>query len=466
MGDTAISQAPRCTNHPPMSAVLACTACKANLCRLCVVMVKSVEVCVDCKAPTRRLSGDELGQAAQHQTAVLRRPSTATAPTRAASATATPIPKAPPPVPPAPAPAPVAAPKEEKPAGAPTILERKPPYFCKKHEKVKATRSCAHCSEYYCNGCAKMVESNPRCPDCGGQINALLPEIQRMPARTMGQDIHDAMLFPFKGSGKLMLVLGTVFIFALHFAGNRGRAIAAGYMYVYGMKICRSSATGREAPPEWPAFGDLGGAWYFFIAWLVSRIPAIIVLVVICAASPLAVMVGNTDDSGMSSMQSSDDEPPGEPLPGLDNQDESMRDKAARKERERQAWEARHRRRELAKPNLIPYYIVDLLGNLYMPMALLALILFRTYGVLNPLFIFGSILRVGGAYLATFMTISAAHLVAHVPEVLSKALEESIAGIFIVPFVSAFFFLYLLMVSMRALGVMYYYNQKKLGWFT
>ena len=476
MGDTSVSKAPRCTNHSPMSAVLHCDACKANLCRLCVTMQRGTDVCADCKGPLRRLSAEELGQAAHHQTTTLRQSSNPSTPTRAGSIPNAAVPKAPPPpVPPAPAPPktsggigdpPPGFKPEEKAVGAPQILERKPPYFCKNHEKVKATRGCSHCSEYYCNGCAKMIEGNPRCPDCGGQINALLPDVQRLPPRTLGQDIHDALLFPFKGSGVVHLILGSIFIFLLHFAGFRGRAIAFGYMYVYGMKICKSSATGRETPSEWPAFGDLGGGWYFFIAWLVSRIPAIITLIVICAASPL-VLMGNTDDSGMSSVQKQQEEDDNsEPIPGLDNQDESMKDKAARKQREKDARAALRKRVEAAKPNLMPYYLVSLLGDIYMPMALLALILFRSYSVLNPLFIFGSIQRVGSAYLATFITITAVHMIAAVPEVLAQTLVGTIIGKAIVPFVGAVSFLYLLTVSMRALGMMYYYNQKKLEWFT
>jgi hypothetical protein len=36
---------------------------------------------------------------------------------------------------------------------------------------------------------------------------------------------------------------------------------------------------------------------------------------------------------------------------------------------------------------------------------------------------------------------------------------------FVLPLFSSILFLYLLMVSMRSLGVMYYFNQRRLNWF-
>src|SRR5439155_5930173 len=97
------------------------------------------------------------------------------------------------------------------------------------------------------------------------------------------------------------------------------------------------------------------------------------------------------------------------------------------------------------------------------------------YSVLNPAFVFGSIARVGGGYIATVLAMAASDVVNVLPDIVRRMLLASMGendgtalllNTFVIPLVVAFCFLYVLMVYMRALGVMYYFNQKKLQWFT
>jgi hypothetical protein len=378
---------------------------------------------------------------------------------------------------------------EKKPEAPPQpVGERKGPYFCKNHPKVKATRSCLHCSTEFCNACAKMIEDNPRCPDCGGQINALTPEVQGLPPRTVMTNLIDALTFPFKGSGKLMLFLGSLFYFFSMFGGFKGRALGLAFMYAFGMKVCRSSATGRESPPDWPALQDLSGSVSFVLCWLVSRVPAFLFVVVVMHW-PLLDFYLNDEYYGESESGShagaGDDERESvahsaatKVLAGSEASEKIKEDEkskeAARIEQERQQElrDAAQKEREEAQKRaysmkVLPYYVLSLLGDIYLPMALLAVILYRSYGVLNPLFVFGSIARVGGGYLAAVLAMMVGDLLNFVPEILQRELGYNlIVAKLVVPFVVAFCFLYVLMVYMRALGVMYYFNQKKLQWFT
>ncbi len=557
---TSISKAPRCTNHTPMSAVWKCDRCNAYLCRLCTELVAGVDSCAACHKPLRRLTPEELGTAAHAQTSVMRHatPAPGAAPAPVAKPPGMSLSAAPAParanvgeasvptltrapgggggggaksgftgfLPPGVAPArpkppsavnmppaivaPAAVPPsasapaesrlgggEEEQAPAPVLGPRCGPYFCKNHPKVKATRGCKPCMHEYCDACAKMIEGNPRCPGCGGQLNALMPEEQGFPPRTIGKDVHDALTFPFKGSGKIMLVLGGIFYYLSMFGGFKGQMLGLAFIYAYGMKVCRSSGTGRETPPDWPAFQDLGGSISFLLCSLAAHLPAIVFIIVMTHGHPLNFFLQD-DYAGESSASepSDDEEESGEGRYASagrrrareilgEGEDGGTVKQAARDEEEqyRKMLEEEHRkwqeRRESERQKfimtmLIPYYVLVLLGSVYLPMALLAVILYRSYSVLNPMFVFGSISRVGSIYVAPLLAAMAGEVINAVPQVMQKVMlvmgDNNMSAFFVlrfvIPLVVAMTFLYVLMVYMRALGVLYYYNQKKLGWFS
>jgi hypothetical protein len=350
--------------------------------------------------------------------------------------------------------------------------ERKPPYFCKKHERIKATRHCDHCFDDYCDTCAKMVEDNPLCPGCGGPLKKLMPDEQGFPPVPMGKRISEALAFPFKGSGKLMIGLGAIFMWVLHFGGSFGRNFSLIYMLAYVMKLCRTSASGREAPPEWPGLHELGGAWYFFVTRIVSIVPAILYLALFTRVNIVQFYAhdDSTESQSYESRQYEEEEgPPGSSA--FDNQDISKPDREALQKR----WEERQRKMEeerqaaelRTKMKLVPYYIIAVLGELYVPMALLALILYRSYEVLHPVFIFKSILKVKKDYAIVYTTLVVSEFFRVGPVVFDAALTEisPILALFAAPLIGAVFWLYLTMVYMRVLGALYYFNQKKIGWF-
>jgi hypothetical protein len=347
-------------------------------------------------------------------------------------------------------------------------MERKPPYFCKKHEKTKATRHCDHCMDDYCDACAKIIEDNPHCPDCGGQLKKLMPDEQGFPPKSMGAKIGEALAFPFRGSGKIMILLGAIFMWILHFGGSWGRNFSYIYMLAYVMKLCRTSASGREAPPEWPAFHELGGAWYFFITKVVSVVPAIIYLAVFTRINILHFYLADDAEESQAVETRQYDE---EDFSDFQNQDVTKAEREARqkaREERIQKWQEERQAAKLrTKMKLVPYYALTFLGELYVPMALLALILYRSYDVLNPLFVFPSILRVKGDYLVVYITLIVSDFFRIAPIIFEAALAEFnwVLALVVAPLIGALFWLYLTMVYMRVLGTLYYFNQKRIGWF-
>ena len=95
------------------------------------------------------------------------------------------------------------------------------------------------------------------------------------------------------------------------------------------------------------------------------------------------------------------------------------------------------------------------LGCLVAPMVFLAAVLFSSVEAVNPVLIIGSIFRIFPAYLLTLAFLA-----------LVIVLESVINNLALpIPFLNAVIGIYSSMVMMRILGLLYYKNQHKLGWF-
>jgi hypothetical protein len=104
---------------------------------------------------------------------------------------------------------------------------------------------------------------------------------------------------------------------------------------------------------------------------------------------------------------------------------------------------------------------VILLGLLCLPMALLAVALADSLSGLNPLLLFSSISKIPGQYLVTCGVLLAI--------VGARTLAELVLGTLPIPLlptiVGTSVALYGLTVEMRILGLLYYTNERALGWF-
>lgn len=111
---------------------------------------------------------------------------------------------------------------------------------------------------------------------------------------------------------------------------------------------------------------------------------------------------------------------------------------------------------------VIPYYILYFLGAVYLPMALLACVLFRTAEVLNPVFVFGSIAKVRSDYVPVYIVMMVSEFMMIVGSVFaSLGVVGALAG----PILVSFIWLYLMMIQMRVLGELYCVNRNRLAWF-
>lgn len=434
-----------------------CQECSAFLCRLCIKNDGGKTVCGGCGGACLPATGEELHTAAVRQTVVMRkRDSTGVVP--------------PPPPPPAPGKGTLAALREKgsatqsappppvlttmTPATAPgtgdSTQEKLPPpsfkkcapYFCKNHPEKKAVRVCDVCRDEFCDACVKIVLENHRCQECGAQLQIIPPEEQGFPPQSLGAKLHDALTFPMRGEGKLMLVLGGIFL-ALGSFDWRARGATVAYMYAYLMKTCRTSAIGRNTPPEWPGSEDYFGISYFAIAKILSLLPAILFLV-ITGTSILGFFSGvrppkpHVYHSRHFQVQPDEDPAPVASASSADDESE-------------EGGYGMH--------IVLPYFGLSLLGGIYLPMAILACVLFRTKEVLNPIFVFGSIAKVRRDYLLAYIVLCVAEIAGFIG-MLSGAFIPLIGNALVQPI-----WLYLMMVQMRVMGDLYCTNRNKLAWF-
>jgi len=108
------------------------------------------------------------------------------------------------------------------------------------------------------------------------------------PART--GFVHDVLLYPFQGSGPVIIIFGTVmlvllrFLMFLGFLGIIIGVFVMGYLALYYFNVIRSSSSNSNTPPDWPDIsggGDLFSGWFmFFIISLISTLPLILYPVV------------------------------------------------------------------------------------------------------------------------------------------------------------------------------------------
>jgi len=472
----------RCDNHPMMSAAWRCDKCRKHICKMCTETRDAKTICLDCGGTCRVPSAQEILSAHDRQTGVLKK----SALTRSDAPPAPPPPVAPPPAKPKDKPgnlaatkfsfdaAPVippahkphseiqAAPAEAAKPPLPGFLQNTGPFFCKTHPQTKAKRRCESCKDCFCADCGKVVDGDTFCPSCPVKLTPLTREQQGLPPLSFGDELRAALKYPLSGEGKWILILGALFLWVAGFAGWRGKVFAYGYMYAYFGKACSLSALGREAAPGWPSFTNwyddlMAPMQYFTAARLLSIAPALIFLFTFRPVDPMSFLLGEDLETSVDAeMRDTDLE---EEMPEA----AILRDPQANIDDIRHRNEIRRRDRENQKmwtmAAVTPYYVLSILGQIYLPMALLALLLFRNFSVLNPLFVFASIGKVRSQYFVAYAILT----VAEILSILAVVLDEAIP--FVGPIIVLPFWIFVMIVEMRVLGSLYFENQKKLNWF-
>ncbi|MDB6015888.1 MAG: domain containing protein [Pedosphaera sp.] len=293
--------------------------------------------------------------------------------------------------------------------------------LCKNHRRFKAQLQCKECGTLYCHICVTMKKTAGAvkrfCGACGGECERLsvLLLVRPEEGKSFYASLPEAFKYPFQGDGWVLMAAGTFFYMFVDFVGHArsfgvGSMVAIlvvsvfvyGYLFGYLMRIIASTYEGMKEMPNWPEFNG----------WEDVMVPLLQALATLLASfAPGLIALGAFYD---------------------------------------QPWGGMVTRAILC------------LGIFYLPMSFLAVALFDSVTILNPLFIIPSILRVLKPYLAA-CGVLAAVVVLHV---LVNFLLEKYVKILVLPgLISGFLGLYFLTVEMRVLGILYRTEREALGWF-
>jgi hypothetical protein len=221
-----------------------------------------------------------------------------------------------------------------------------------------------------------------------------------------------AFVYPCKGSGILMLIVATAVFVVLDLMRWMPcmvlilKLLMLGYLCAYYISVIGSTAAGEDELPDWP---DFSGFWDSMIRPLLLLLAAVVVSYIplfLCVFIAIGwAFVGNVE--------------------------------------------------------LTSFWVIIgvVCGMLYLPMSLLAIAMFNTVAALNPVTIIGTIVKIPLQYL---LACGLFFLVFYVnTQIEAYVMQVPIAGVVAQVFLS----LYVMMVAMRILGLIYYGNSKKIGWF-
>jgi len=231
--------------------------------------------------------------------------------------------------------------------------------------------------------------------------------VDAVETRTFGTLLLDAFVYPFRGQGKWLLLVGAGFLLLVKMAGFVpllgliAIVVFGGYMWSFLFEVVGSSAAGQTELPNWPSFDDI---------WDDAVRPMLLFLAALVVSAVPAIAVGITGRFV--------DLPAWAP---------------------EAAW---------------------VVGLLYLPMAVLGVALNETFGMVSPVVVIPAILRVPVEYGAACLVLA---IIVGIEAATDRFLVEQlpILGWLLGHWLS----LYVIVAQMRVLGVLYYTQQEKIGWF-
>jgi hypothetical protein len=281
---------------------------------------------------------------------------------------------------------------------------------CFQHVASPADFSCTKCGNDLCPQCVRMQKLGskfvPFCTTCGGKCIPLAQKSAAIPKKTATffGSLGSAFIYPFKGNGLLILLCGTFFFGILEFLSS----------FVFLMALMLKVIT------------------YGYLFAYMQKI--------------------------ISSSADGEEEPPGFP---------DVTDMGS----------------DIIQPFLLligtfavsfgPAFflyaqgaimagnLMLLLGMVYFPMALLGVAMADSMSGLNPLLVTSTILKVPGPYLIAVIVLGILVAVRMIIPVVLDMIPIPLVGWTMISFTT----LLLLTIEMRILGVLYYTNRKKIGWY-
>jgi hypothetical protein len=290
---------------------------------------------------------------------------------------------------------------------------------CKHHPKIPGRQFCGHCQLYFCDACVTTRAQQKFCRHCGTECVPVQVKLQRAAGpKGFFAQFPTAFIYPFRGSGLLVLLASTFVLALMEFLGSIWwffplKIIAYGYLFAFMQNIIHSTANEEEQMPDLPGFDDvLGGAF------------RLAVTVLICFTLPIAFIV--------------------------------------------------LRFFEVIEVPASALIATMLLGCFYFPMAFLAVAMKDTVLAANPLVVVPAMFKVPLGYLVTTVVVIGLFVlrqfggVAAVVAGSAGHATRDMSVLFLTFGLQAVWCLvsvYLLTVSMRILGLLYVTNKQKFGWF-
>ena len=214
--------------------------------------------------------------------------------------------------------------------------------------------------------------------------------------------MSEALTYPLRGSGKYMLLWGAVLSVIASIAGFAplfgffAALFISGYFCATYFTIVETTAVGQSEAPQFPDVSNI-------LEDLLWPLFKVVIVFILCSLPHLAYLLttGNNDA-------------------------------------------------------LATFLLV--LGLIYFPMAILAVIVLGYLGAMNPMIVIPSIFRAGGSYLLAVIFLGLIYF-------LQATVAEALGGYFIIGgLVMGLFGMYVMMASARTLGKVYQDRNETLGW--
>lgn len=295
------------------------------------------------------------------------------------------------------------------------------PAHCKYHPRSPAAWMCPQCRLDFCDLCVSSRPGGSRsgkfCRRCSSECVARVIHI--VPTNILEGNffakLPGAFLYPFKGNGLYLLLVGAVCYAVMDMAGSflwRLKIIVLGYLFAYLQKIIHASAQGEAENPGWPDFGDI---W----SDIVLPFTQLLGCFAMCLGPALGLIFWCFDWSQV--------------LSGT------------------------------ADPWMLGLVaLTALVGAATLPMAVLAVAMFDTLAALNPFVIFPAMLKVPVEYLVV-LTVTGAIVMVQIGKL--YLLKLAIPLPLVPSLLGSMISFYLMMVEVRMLGLMYRAKRHELGWF-
>jgi hypothetical protein len=292
---------------------------------------------------------------------------------------------------------------------------------CKFHPKTPGRFYCNKCVRYFCELCVTSRGQHKYCRHCGAECVAVQVQIARpAPEKGFYRRLPGAFVYPFRGMGVIILILATIAVAALEFVGTFGglykylfKIIFYGFLFLFMQNIIHTTAADENEALGFPSADNLFGAAFQLGATVISAFGLAIGLMI-------ALLFGV-------------------PIPGA------------------------------------AIVAAMALGCLYFPMAFLAVAMKDTVLAANPLVVIPAILKMPLEYLVIsilLMSVFAFRFVGNVMSGFAGAVSLSTHNMSVlltalaIKAAWAFVSMYLLVVSIRILGLLYISKKQKFGWFS